>query len=150
MTQTITRRAQIIGALYALVASRPGFEPGNYSTWASYRSEVREATQARRDAERLLREIELREQSFPLALLEQSLDRGGRLELVDRPKGVAINYCAGQYYCVEFRPAVVRWAAGLLWADKCDATPPGEGKADAIRAHFARQFGRRIANRYFS
>jgi hypothetical protein len=75
---------------------------------------------------------------------------------------IVINYCTGQYWPVEYRRAVCRLLSQVLWGYVRDhvlpdvgtnARPHGSHMAqspgDWLRAHFKREFGRRIASRYF-
>jgi len=52
-------KQQIITALYAWVAQRPGLEFGNYSDVKGYRAELRSITRDLQDARTLLRAVEL-------------------------------------------------------------------------------------------
>ncbi|CAB4171510.1 hypothetical protein UFOVP920_3 [uncultured Caudovirales phage] len=164
----------IIDALRAFLATRPGFDPGNYSDAASYRADMRTATRQRHDAERFLRDVELRDSITAEDILREA--QGGRVEITlpDARQSdgmvsnvVRVHYTAGQYYCTEYRGAVARLLASVLWAWKRDeAMPEGEtdghgnrrilsGKAwvtpgSWLRSSFAREYGRGIASRYFS
>lgn len=73
-----------------------------------------------------------------------------------KPGKVTIDYCTGQYWPTEYRKAVCAVLAQALWdarredlkATYADGSThyPGE----YIRAHFKREFGRSIAQRWFS
>ncbi len=85
-----------------------------------------------------------------------------------------VSYCTGQYWPVEYRRAVCRLLSLVLWSYVREHDMPehnyaqGGGIADSdrkypdfqtgrytlsagdwLRAHFKREFGRRIASRYF-
>lgn len=156
----------IINALRAFLATRPGFDPGNYGDAASYRADVRRATRQRHDAERFLRDIELRDSITADDILREA--RGGRVSItVNDAAHWQVHYTAGQYYCTEYRGAVARLLASVLWAWKRDkampATLPGcggyaiyqfkptqESAGDWLRASFRREYGRDLASRYFN
>lgn len=161
----------ILAALRAFLATRPGFEPGNYSDAASYRADVRRATRQRHDAQRMLRDVELRDSITAEDILRAA--EGGRLDvkrvwLNDTFLRVHIDYTAGQYYCTEYRGAVARLLARVLWDWKRDKAMPegtlhhnsetgetlrryaGLRAGDWLRASFRREYGRGIASRYFN
>jgi hypothetical protein len=148
------KREKILAALSAFVAQRPGLEPGNYGDWPSYRAELRGIIQDRHDAYRLLRQVELMETSIPLEAIEAALAGRGRLSMSTKANGaISIDYCTGQYFPTEYRAAVARLCSGLIWdAARENMVPSGEGPTNAgdyLRNKFRREFGRRIANRYF-
>lgn len=145
-----TQKHDIIAALRRFIAQRPGLEPGNYiSGWNDvegrrmYRAESRQITRDRHDAATLLRYVEM-----------SGVD-GSRLAKVLTGRrltwdGAQLNYCTGQYFPVEYRPAAARALAAALWDYWCDDIGPGkEGTADAIRKRAHNALGRRLANRFF-
>lgn len=147
----MTKQA-IIDALRAFLATRPGFDPGNYSDRASYLSEMRQATRQRHDAERFLRDVELRDSITADDILREA--QGGRVDVDVAGGKVRIHYTAGQYYCTEYRGAVARLLASVLWAWKRDDNSAQydvryASRGDALRASFAREYGRGLASRYF-
>lgn len=163
----------IIDALRVFVNQRPGFDLGNYSTMADYRADSRKATKDRDIALRLLRDIELRDSITAEDILAEC--RGGRVQIVSKDKNgtewVGVDYCAGQYWCVEYRAAVARLCAGVLWTWKREKAMPApfdaqrntygfpaigaKGAAemsagDWLRASFRREYGKAIADRFFN
>lgn len=170
--QQDTKQA-IIDALRAFLATRPGFEPGNYSDAASYRADVRRATRQRHDAERMLRDVEMRDSITAEDILREA--QGSRLDVKAHntsehlPPAIRIHYTAGKCYCTEYRGAVARLLASVLWAWKrdkampapelirangdgpqCEVYPGGISGGDWLRASFRREYGGGIASRYFS
>lgn len=185
-----TRKQAIIDALRAFVNQRPGFELANYGDTASYRSDSRRATRQKDDALRLLRDIELRDSITADAILKEAesgrvtitvtvaadsqvaaLRKSGLTCIADpdntRHVCVSIDYCTGQYFCTEFRGAVARLCASVLWtwkreqcmpdnqAGSCDdACYLSNGKlvsaGDWLCASFKREYGAPLAGRYFS
>lgn len=185
----------IIDALRAFTNQRPGFDLGNYATMRDYRSDYRKAQKDRTVALQLLRDIELRDSISAEDILAEC--GGGRLQIEWTDKGqpcprkhasaskdevrcriccgtgkaiagtARIDYCAGQYWCVEYRAAVARLCASVLWTWKREQCMP-EGETDGhgnrrvqwrenwltpgdwLRASFRREYGKGIAGRFFS
>src|SRR5690349_18892770 len=126
-----SKKQAIIAALRNFVSQRPGFDPRNYGDYASYRSESRAVTRDKADALQLLRDIELRDSITADMILKEC--GGGRLQIEVRefcPNAHApctapivdyrakVHYTTGQYWCVEYRRAVARLCASVLWAWK--------------------------------
>jgi hypothetical protein len=140
----------IINALRAFVEQRPGLELTYYGEWKSYQRESREVTRDLHDAREILNVAQ-----YTLGVEEiLNAARGGRLSITQRPDGIAINYCTGQYFPTEYRKAVCRVVAQALWDHNrerySESAKPGESAGDAIRRRFRQIFGRRIADRYFN
>jgi hypothetical protein len=78
--------------------------------------------------------------------------RGSRLTLLGESSDgtPSLDYCAGQYYPVEFRPAVSSVCARALWAWCADAMPEGANQREYMRASSKRWFGSRLTKKYFS
>lgn len=107
-----------LDALDALVDSRPHLEPGNYATMAAYRADQRGNMQARND----YRAIRACVAPDDATLAE--LARGSRLSFETADDGTIVaDYCAGQYYPVEYRRAAVRLIASAWWRTQVHATP---------------------------
>lgn len=137
-------KQQLIAELYAFAAQRPGLEPGNYATWQDYRAEARGITAALTEARKMIRMVELRD-SITAECLADAF-RGSRLTLLIGANGPSLDYTPGQYYPVEFRSAVSRVCAHALWRWAADGVQNGSD----VRAICRREFGNRIANKYFS
>lgn len=150
------RKAQILTALEAFVAQRPGIEPGNYSDAKSYRSESRSVTRDRHDAEKLIRfcaiynvtEEQLREAFGTFS---------GRLTLTEHGDGsVSLDYCTGQYFPTEYRKAVCAVLGTALFdfvrANQSAAFAAGERTkpvdGDSIRAGVRKLIGARLQRRW--
>lgn len=161
----------IIDALRTFTCQRPGFELGNYASMADYRSDYRRTLRDRDIALQLLRDIERSDSITANDILQEA--RSGRLTI--EPRGAdqyRIGYCTGQYWPVEYRAAVARLCASVLWTWKREncmpkpgTAPCGSGKAKAgmywdgkravsagdwLRASFRREYGKAIAGRFFS
>jgi len=162
------RKEQILTLLRSFIGQRPGFEPGNYSDWSSYRSEMRSVTQDRHDAEELLHAVEWRSSITAEALTEAFRAFSGRLTLTETPEGkLRLDYCTGQYFPTEYRKAVCSVLSQALWdhtRNHCMPTPEtmhnsetgetverykGKRAGDYLRDTMRQQFGRRLARRYF-
>ena len=139
-------KQQLIAELYAFAAQRPGLEPGNYASWRDYRAEARGITAALTEARKMIRLVELRD-SITVEHLAEAF-RGSRLTLLGESNDgtPSLDYTPGQYYPVEFRPAVSRVCAHALWRWAADGVQNGSD----VRAICRREFGNRIAKKYFS
>lgn len=139
----------LIDALESFIGQRPGFDPANYDA-ASYRADSRMVARQLREARQLLRAVELRWSITAEDIMREA--QGGRLDIGQTDRGVRIDYTAGQYWCVEYRSAVARLLAGVLWdrAREDMIAADGRSDGDALRARFRREFGRGLASRYFN
>lgn len=151
----------IIAALDRFIRQRPGLEFGNYGDAAAYRAEMRGITRDLNHARQLLRKVELSHGITGADMLKAAT---GRLTLQRRTDGVMrAVYCTGQYWPTEYRAAVARYCADLLWAYRRDHAMPesvaapgepwrfgGMSAGDWLRAAFRREYGRAIADRYFN
>jgi hypothetical protein len=137
------RKEAICNALAAFIRQRPGLEFANYGDAASYRAEQRSIARDKRDAETLLQAVRWRDgitaddilkaaQSGRLTIMETEAyaesPRGDALYEAQRASGrvieraprekvrhVRISYVAGQYFPTEYRRAVARLMATVLW-----------------------------------
>lgn len=129
-----------LSALDALVATRPMLDPRNYGDLASYRRDQRRNARDATDY-RMLRlyvkptNEELREAA-----------RGSRITFDDNYSAI-VDYCAGQYYPVEYRAACVRLLARVWWVE---AAKQHHVTAQSIRNSARRTFGPGIARRWFN
>ncbi len=147
LTATPTR-ADILDALRAFIRQRPGLEPGNYGSYADFRTEADRITRDRADALALLDAVAWRESLTAEDMLAQ-LSHGRLTWNFERG---ALDYCTGQYFCVEYRPAVARALASMLWAywRECAKEGHERGTADDIRAEARRSFRSRRVLRFFN
>ena len=90
--------------------------------------------------------------------------KSGRLSIVVKGDTVAIDYCTGQYWCTEYRPAVCRLLSSVIWhwisanASTTEvAKMPQHGcmegivnQGDYIRKTARRELGTSIARRWFA
>ena len=121
-------------------------EPGALAAREQFERMMRENDRKReaelRDAREMLRAVEWR---GGIGAEQLTADRGGRLT-VNHETGV-VDYCAGQYWCTEYRAGVCNHLARVLWAYTREAYPSLD--ADGLRRHLAREFGRGLARRWF-
>ncbi len=141
----------LINKLRDFVKTRPGFDYGNYGEPVSYRADCRKVAQQLNDARTLLRYCELFNLDPDLSAFS------GRLELTE---GGKISYCAGQYYCTEYRAAVCACCASAIWAYWRDNMSATDGEpthqhgivnaGNYLRKKAKAEFGRGLANRWFN
>lgn len=134
-------RDRIMTALWIFICQRPGLEPGNYGTGADYLAEARRISRDRRVALQLFYAVNASGHLSADYLTGQT----GRLTW-DEERG-AWDYCTGQYFPTEYRPAASRLLASALWQywrDHC-----GCDTADKIRAEARRTFRSAAVRRYF-
>lgn len=145
-------RSELLALLAAFVAQRPGIEPGNYHTYASYRSESREVTKDRHHFDSLLSAVSWRD-GITADAIRAALQSGGRLTLSDDGR---LDYCTGQYFPTEYRKAACRVLAGLLWdywreanTARTSAGVTAYPSGDYLRKLARRELSHAIASRYF-
>ena len=138
-------KAELLAALRTFVCQRPGVEAGNYGDWRSYRRELADIVKDRQDALTMLAAVERSSVTAEDMLAE--LD--GRLHW--EPVYREIDYHTGQYFAVEYRRAVCRFAATVLWHywRECLHEAHEHGTADDIRAEAKRTFRSRRIWQYF-
>ena len=148
--QTDNLKDSIIAALRAFVRQRPGLEFGNYGDSVAYRAEIRRIGRDLRDAETLLHRVELAHGISGQDMLRTAAH--SRLKIRNTDDGITVDYVTGQYFPTEYRPAVARLCAELLWAYRRDHAMPApiENKGDWLRQSFRREYGRSLADRYFN
>jgi hypothetical protein len=149
MQTDITSRDQILDAMKAFAAKRPGLEPGNYlSSYydkegrKAYLSEMRSITKDLHHARVLLDAVRL-SGITEAQMLEAFKAFGGRLSW----DGKTLDYCVGQYWATEYRRAVCAVLVSALWAywrDHC-----GCDTGDKIKAQSKRLLPLAVARRWF-
>lgn len=158
----VTDKDKIIALLYAWVSQRPGLEFENYGDVSSYRAEMRGITHDLHDARILLAYVE-RVGITAERLREAFSAFSGRLSLVASDKGMRLDYCTGQYWPTEYRKAACAVLASAIWDyTRCECMPEPTIGADGhrlyrgitggafIRKAARREFGSRLANRWFN
>ena len=168
----LTRKEQILQAFRAFIAQRSGMDWRDYGDAASYRSEQRRVTKDRHAAETLLSAVAWRD-SITAEKIEEAARHAfsGRCSLVWSDKGVAVDYCTGQYFPTEYRRAVAAVMASALWDYFRDNMPApvykhhgdadhlpmqttalydGLSAGDWLRRKARQEFGRGLQQRYFN
>ncbi len=158
-------KTAIIAALDAWIRQLPGLEFGNYGDVSAYRSEMRSITRDLHHARAMLNYVEWHDSITAEMIL--SAAQSGRLSLkVDGDK-VSIDYCTGQYWPTEYRPAVCRLLSSVIWYWMRDNMPEGQlvhnsetgetfhryqglRAGDWLRKNAARELGTSIARRWFA
>lgn len=145
-------KQQLIAALYAFINQRSGIDFRDYQSgdWKasreSFLGDYRPILKHGRQARALLRAVELRDSITVQNLMEASRAYSGRLKFVENEKGVAVDYCTGQYFPTEYRNAACAVLAQCLW----DYWRPDYKTGDEIRKQARREFGRAIASEWFN
>jgi hypothetical protein len=133
----------LINKLLTFANSRPGLDPHNYNSYTMFRAEQREVLKDLAHARTLIQAVAATP-SITGELMADRLQKGGRLHL----QGEEVDYNCGQYWPTEYRKAVARFCADLLWQYIRVAYPHFDGTD--IRASFKRWFGLAIQKRYFN
>ncbi len=151
-------KSTIVTALDAFIRQRPGLEFGNYGDVSSYRSEVRSIGKDLQHARALLRYVEWHDSITAEMILDCA--RSGRLSIVVDGNKVRVDYCTGQYWPTEYRPAVCRLLSTVIWHWMRETAPVDAGPIDKfsnlqnvgpwIRKQASREFGTSIARRWFA
>lgn len=143
-TISITK-SEILNLMRAFVAQRSGLDWRNYaSDWrdvsgmAALRSDRNRILQHGRDARALLVFVE--RSSMPVEFLMRELT--GRLTF-DSARH-ALDYCAGQYFAIEYRAAVCRALSNAIWRFYRDSLEMD------VRQFARDEFGRGLAARWFN
>lgn len=155
-------KTKIIAALDKWIRQRPGLDYGNYGDPVSYRAEARSIAKDRREAQTLLRAVELRDGITGDAIVHAS-ERAfcGRLSIKPHGAGgVRLDYCTGQYWPTEYRRAACAVLASALWDYWRDNMPQGEEwdrivrtgatPGSYLRDRAVQEFGRTIGRRWFN
>ena len=135
-------KQDILAALRKHISGRSGIDFRNYGDRASAMDDYRKIMRHGKHARAMLHAVELRE-SITADMLASAFQRAysGRLSLTDK----GCDYCAGQYYAIEYRAAACAVLATALrnyWID--------DGrKMDELRKLARAELGRSIASAWF-
>ena len=155
-------KTQIVLALSAWVSQRPGLEFGNYGDPVAYRAEVRSIGKDLQHARAMLNYVAWHDSITAEMILDAA--KSGRLSIVVNGDTVTLDYCTGQYWPTEYRPAVCRLLSSVIWywisanASTVEVTKmPQYGcmegivnQGDYIRKTARRELGTSIARRWFA
>jgi len=141
-----------IEKLTKFVNQRPGLDYSNYGELSSYRSEMAEITRDRTDYFELLSLAFSRIDNLNEVVTDYLLKSSGRLTMNEAGN---LEYCTGQYFPTEYRPAANRILANLIFAsyrDEIEHNTPNNVYKDGneIRKAIKRSISRRIAKNYFN
>ena len=138
-------KPQLIQALRSWVAQRPGLEFGNYGDWSAYRAEVRSIGKDLQHARKMIDYVAWHDSITAQMILDAA--GSGRLSIKVEGDKVRIDYCTGQYWPTEYRPAVCRLLSSVIW-DWMRANDPRRS-GEMIRKQASRELGTSIARRWF-
>lgn len=141
--QTAVTPENVAEQIFTFVNQRPGMEPANYNDWKSYRAEYAGIIRDKREAEALIRYVQLFETSRLYVF--NKLTRGERLHI---DADGMLDYITGQYFPTEYRAAACRVLASAIWdywREACGITTYDEIKKQGVKV-----FGRAIAKRWFN
>lgn len=139
-----------IEKLCKFVDQRAGLEYANYGDAKSYRAESREITKDRQDFYELLGWASSRIENLNDKLTDYLQKSSGRLTL---NKEGSLEYCTGQYFPTEYRPAACNVLKNLIWNDLRDEMENGKPVYEdghAIRKAARRRLSRRVVKNYFN
>jgi hypothetical protein len=151
--------------LDAWIQQRPGLEFGNYGDWTAYRSEMRSITRDLHHARAMLRYVEWHDSITADMILDAA--KSGRLSIKVEGDKVSLDYCTGQYWPTEYRPAVCRLLSSAIWywmrenmpkpvhmhnseTGECVDRIDGLRIGDYLRRMAGRELGTSIARRWFA
>jgi hypothetical protein len=136
--------------LQSFVNQKPGLEFADYGDVSAYRSEMREITNDRKDFYELLNVCLMTIENFEQKLIDQLKNNNGRLAL----KNGKLEYCTGQYYPTEYRPAANRILATLIWRNArelyADQLNDKMTLRQFINKKYKTQLSRRVLKNYFN
>ena len=152
-------KTQIVLALSAWVSQRPGLDYGNYGDPVAYRAEMRSIGKDLQHARAMINYVAWHDSITAEMILIEA--KSGRLSIVVNDDGtVTIDYCTGQYWPTEYRPAVCRLMSSVIWHWMRENAPVDAGPTIAhsnlqdvggyIRRQAARELGTSIARRWFA
>jgi hypothetical protein len=128
---------------------KPGLDFNDYGDRKIYFAEMREITKDLHDFRELLNLALIRLGSNLEEKLTEYLSKSsGRLTL----ENGKLQYCTGQYFPTEYRPAVNQVLKSLIW-DNLREEKDSEGNhiyntGDTLRAYFKRNLSRRCFKNY--
>lgn len=129
--------------LWNFAHQRPGLDFSNYGDFRAYRRESAEITRDLHDFRELYNLACRFVDDLDGKLTQVLKSAGGRLALNEAGE---LEYCTGQYFPTEYRPAASRVLCGLIW----NAFGEDYQTAGEIRKAIRRNVSRRVAKFYFS
>ena len=162
----MVKKQTIIDALNRWVSQRPGLDYRNYGDPVSYRAEVRSIRKDLQHARALINYVAWHD-SITAEMILNEFRAGGRFTCTVDGDKVTLDYCVGQYWCTEYRPAVCRLLSSVIWYWMRGNMPKGELRhnsetgetferydglraGDYLRRQASRELGTSIARRWFA
>jgi hypothetical protein len=143
----MVKKQTIIDALNAWVNQRPGLDYGNYGDPVAYRAEVRSIGKDLQHARNLINYVACHDSITAEMILDAA--QSGRLSIKVEGDKVRVDYCTGQYWPTEYRPAVCRLLSSVIWHWMRDnMLDPVTG--NDIRKTARRELGTGVARRWFA
>jgi hypothetical protein len=136
---------QVIDALHAWIAQRPGLDFANYGSVPAYRSEMRSITRDLHHARELLTAVSQRGITAADLVHAAQHSYSGRLNISIDGDTVSIDYCTGQYWPTEYRRAACAVLSSALW----DYWRNSYNTGDGIRKEARRSLSRSVVTRWF-
>ncbi len=147
---TTQSKKTTIDKLISFVNRRPGLDFCNYGDLSAYRSESRGITKDRQDFFELFALASRRCENLEKQLTDLLSNSPGRLTMKDGD----LEYCTGQYFPTEYRPAANNILKTLIWDsyrnEKNEKGEPVYKDGDQIRKAIRRNLSRRATNNYFN
>ncbi len=105
----------IIDALYTYQAQRSGINFGDYGNRADFMQDYRKIAKHGRHARQLLHSARV-DGAITAANLTDNATQARRLSVTIHSSGsVTVDYCAGQYYAIEYRSALISLLVSAFW-----------------------------------
>lgn len=145
--ESMFKRTRCINALDRFISQRSGIEFGNYGSRADAMIDYRRILRDGRDARAMLRAVE-NCRNLPCDILIGAMR--WRLSYDDAKR--RINYCAGQYWAIEYRKAACLALAQALydyWVSHV-GHDNGVSRRQIAYDEAKRSLGRGIAKRWFA
>ena len=140
----------VIALLSAFVNQRSGIEFVNYGDVSAFRKEQREIGNDKKDYFELLSLASNRVENLNDRIYDYLTKSSGRLQL----KGDKLEYCTGQYFPTEYRPAACQVLKSIIWNSfesekRTDGTNVYKD-GNEIRKAIRRNLSRRVSRNYFN
>lgn len=136
--------------LLTFAQTRPGFDFANYGDVSAYRADSRAATRQLHHVRELARVARYACTNDDVI----NAASGGRVDIEpyshDNGAGWRVSYCAGQYYCTEYRAAVARVLATAIWRAWRREIGDRPDCAAQIRRRARQEFSRSVYQQYFN
>jgi len=140
-----------IEKLIRFANQKPGLDFQDYGDRKIYFAEMREITKDLHDFRELLNLSFIRLGSNLEGKLTEYLSKSSGRLTMNGPAG-ELNYCTGQYFPTEYRPAACQALKSIIWDDlREEKDKDGNhiyNTGDTLRAYFKRNLSRRCYKNY--